>query len=69
MDYDDILKTVGEFGKYQKIKYLLVCSVAIFCAMQGFMSVFTLSTPKHRYVACNAIEAIVDICYYLPVPP
>ena len=48
MDYDDILKTVGEFGKYQKIKYLLVCSVTIFSSMQAFMSVFTLSTPEHR---------------------
>ena len=48
MDFDDVLKAVGQFGKYQKIKYMLVCFVAISCVLQGFVSVFTVATPDHR---------------------
>ena len=50
MQFDDILKEVGEFGKFQKIKYGLLCLLAITNAFQALISVFSIYTPKHRYV-------------------
>ena len=49
MQFDDILKEVGEFGKFQKIKYGLLCLLAITNAFQALISVFSIYTPKHRY--------------------
>ena len=50
MDFDEILNLVGQFGRYQKTKYLLVCFVWIVCGMQMYASVFIIETPHHRYV-------------------
>ena len=50
MQFDDILKEVGDFGKFQKIKYGLLCLLAITNAFQALISVFSIYTPKHRYV-------------------
>ena len=50
MQFDDILKDIGEFGKYQKIKYFLLCFVGVTLAFQALASVFTIYTPSHRYV-------------------
>ncbi|KAF6024790.1 hypothetical protein EB796_016902 [Bugula neritina] len=47
MQFDDILKTVGEFGKYQKTKYFLICLFGILTAFQALVSVFSLNTPEH----------------------
>ena len=48
MKFDDITILLGEFGKYQKILYFVICIPAIFAAMQTLSSVFTLPIPKHR---------------------
>ncbi|XP_052811636.1 organic cation transporter protein-like [Mya arenaria] len=48
MKFDDITVLLGEFGKYQKILYFLVCLPAIFTGMQMLSSVFTLAIPDHR---------------------
>ncbi|WAR08263.1 ORCT-like protein [Mya arenaria] len=48
MKFDDITVLLGEFGKYQKILYFLVCLPAIFTSMQMLSSVFTLAIPDHR---------------------
>ena len=48
MDFDDILKVIGEFGTYQRKKYFLVCLVAIACSSQCYITLFTTYTPKHR---------------------
>jgi len=50
MQFDDILKTVGEFGKYQKTKYFLICLFGILAAFYALISVFSLYTPGHRLV-------------------
>ncbi|KAL4232572.1 hypothetical protein ACF0H5_007262 [Mactra antiquata] len=50
MKFDDITLMLGEFGKYQKILYYLVCLTGIFTGMQMLSSVFTLAIPDHR---CN----------------
>ncbi|XP_021380019.1 organic cation transporter protein-like isoform X2 [Mizuhopecten yessoensis] len=48
MKFDDILKTIGEFGKYQKILYLLLCLVSVSAALHMVISVFLMGTPTHR---------------------
>ena len=50
MKYDGVLRQIGEFGKFQKIRYFLVCLVVVAFAFQALASIFTLYTPKHRYV-------------------
>lgn len=49
MKFDDILYHLGEFGRYQKRLYILLCLPAI--SVGGFMMglVLTMETPKHRY--------------------
>lgn len=48
MKFDDILFHLGEFGRYQKRLYILLCLPAI--SVGGFMMglVLTMETPKHR---------------------
>ncbi|XP_069134928.1 organic cation transporter protein-like [Argopecten irradians] len=48
MKFDDILKTIGEFGKYQKILYFLLCMCSISAALHMVISVFLMGTPTHR---------------------
>jgi len=55
MKFDDITILLGEFGRYQKRLYLIVCLPAIFTAMQMLSSVFTLAIPSHRYVTSREL--------------
>ncbi|XP_033740181.1 organic cation transporter protein-like [Pecten maximus] len=48
MKFDDILKTIGEFGKYQKILYFLLCMCSVSAALHMVISVFLMGTPTHR---------------------
>lgn len=49
MKFDDILYHLGEFGRYQKRLYILLCLPAI--SVGSFMMglVLIMETPKHRY--------------------
>ena len=49
MKFDDILFHLGEFGRYQKRLYVLLCLPAI--SVGSFMMglVLIMETPKHRY--------------------
>ncbi|KAH3727401.1 hypothetical protein DPMN_053335 [Dreissena polymorpha] len=48
MKYDDITIVLGEFGKYQKILYFLVCLPAISLGIQMLLPVFSLASPSYR---------------------
>ncbi|BFZ09836.1 hypothetical protein BsWGS_12875 [Bradybaena similaris] len=48
MRFDDIVKSVGEFGLYQKRVYALLCLACMSCGIQVMLSVFTLGVPEHR---------------------
>lgn len=50
MKFDDIVKNLGEFGKFQKRVYFLLCMAAMSCGIQIMISVFTLGVPEHRLV-------------------
>lgn len=40
MDFDAILEEIGEFGKYQKTNYLLICLPVLFAA--GYLKSFSM---------------------------
>ncbi|KAM8711158.1 hypothetical protein ACLKA7_000313 [Drosophila subpalustris] len=48
MDFDDILKEIGEFGRYQRVNYLLICLPVLFAAANSLSYVFTAGIPKYR---------------------
>lgn len=48
MGYDEVLAHLGEFGRYQKRIYLLVCLPAISCAFHKLVNVFLMAKPDHR---------------------
>ncbi|KAK3098437.1 hypothetical protein FSP39_019452 [Pinctada imbricata] len=46
MHFDDVLKNVGEFGRYQKIRIFLICLVSMLCAFHAMNMVFVGASPK-----------------------
>jgi len=54
-EYDEILETVGEFGRWQKLLFLLMCIPSAASAMAVFMYSFIAFTPDHRCAidSCN----------------
>ncbi|XP_023932923.1 organic cation transporter protein-like [Lingula anatina] len=48
MEFDDVLRHLGEFGRYQRRVYALLCLPAIFVALQVMSAVFFHQTPEHR---------------------
>ncbi|XP_064636407.1 organic cation transporter protein-like isoform X2 [Lineus longissimus] len=60
MKFDDVLKIIGDFGKYQKIQFVLICLVAVVSAFLALNMVFVGGTPYHH---C-AIPASVREAYF-----
>ena len=50
MEYDTILKKVGECGNYQKMFLVLVAMASVFNALTTFAIVFVFGEHAHRYV-------------------
>ncbi|XP_060068380.1 organic cation transporter protein-like [Ylistrum balloti] len=48
MDFDEITKKLGEFGRYQKFLYLLVCLTAAIVGLFAVMGGIILASPEHR---------------------
>jgi hypothetical protein len=53
MDFDNILEEIGEFGKYQKIKYYLLCLPVFFGAANSLSYVFTAGNQHYRSALQN----------------
>uniref|UniRef100_S4RPF5 Si:dkey-166k12.1 n=1 Tax=Petromyzon marinus TaxID=7757 RepID=S4RPF5_PETMA len=47
MNFDDVLKKIGGFGKFQMILYTWICLPHISIAMHMLVSVFAGATPAH----------------------
>ncbi len=45
MDYDELLQKIGEFGRYQKQMYFLVCLVGLPAAFYNLNIVFVAAEP------------------------
>ena len=48
VDFDSVLKTIGDFGRFQKILYFSVCIPIIFTTCLGLSVVFSVAIPKQR---------------------
>jgi len=49
LDFDDLLPMIGEFGKYQKILFLLMIPFAFFVAFVYFSQIFMTLVPEEHY--------------------
>lgn len=50
MGYDDVITHLGDFGKYQRWIYFLICVPTITCAFHKLAGVFLLAKPDFRCV-------------------
>lgn len=48
MAYEDLFKYIGDFGRYQKRIYFLLCLTAIPCGFHKLANVFLMAKPDHR---------------------
>lgn len=48
MHFDDLLKTLGELGHYQRTRLFLICLVSIVCAFHAMNMVFVGANPKKK---------------------
>lgn len=48
MAYEDLFKYIGDFGRYQKRIYFLLCLTAIPCGFHKLANVFLMARPDHR---------------------
>lgn len=55
MAYDDVILRMGEFGRYQRRVYLLLCLPAISCAFHKLAGVFLGAKMNSRYEQKHAI--------------
>lgn len=49
MDFDDILPHIGEFGKYQKLLFLMMIPFAFFVAFVYFTQIFITLVPEEHF--------------------
>ena len=48
--FDDILSEIDEFGRFQKIKYGLICLAALLPPICTYLHSFIAANPPHRFV-------------------
>ena len=58
MDFDQILVEIGEFGRYQKRNYLLICLPVMFAAANSLSYVFTAGIPAYRCLIPQCDDAL-----------
>lgn len=56
VDFDDLLPHIGEFGRYQKILFLLMIPFAFFVAFVYFSQIFITLVPDEHF--CNVPELV-----------
>ena len=59
ISYDDLLSSVGEFGRFQKVQFVLLNLVAMVGAFHGFNMVFNGAIPEHH---CRVDTTTIDQC-------
>lgn len=63
MAYEDLFPYLGDFGRYQKRIYFLLCLTAITCGFHKLAGVFLLARPAHR---CQLPFELSNATYELP---
>lgn len=59
MDFDDLLPHIGEFGRYQKILFLLMIPFAFFVAWTYFSQIFLTLVPQEYHCALPELDALL----------
>jgi len=66
MNFDEILvKYLGEFGKYQKIQFILVCLPTIFTAMHSLSWTFTGATVPFRFKPTVKLSTTLKLIFFM----
>ncbi|PIK38648.1 putative organic cation transporter protein-like [Apostichopus japonicus] len=63
MKFDDVLESIGGFGRYQRRLYFLVCIIAIPNAVQLLQQVFHLGNREDHWCSVDEFADEVDQCY------
>lgn len=56
MDFDDLLPHIGEFGRYQKILFLLMIPFASFLVFVYFTQIFITLVPEQHWCFVPELE-------------
>ena len=48
LEFDKVLFRAGEFGKYQKVFFFLLCLPVMFCASTTLLNSFAIAKPPSR---------------------
>lgn len=56
MDFDDLLPHVGEFGRYQRILFVLMIPFAFFVAWVYFSQIFITLVPEEHWCRVPELE-------------
>lgn len=56
IDFDDLLPHIGEFGRYQKILFLLMIPFAFFVAFVYFSQIFLTLVPDEHWCRVPELE-------------
>jgi OCT family organic cation transporter-like MFS transporter 4/5 len=56
MKFDIFLATVGDWGRFQKVKYTLICLTYMLPPIMVYTYTFTAATPKFRCIDPAAIN-------------
>ena len=59
MDLDVVLQEIGEFGKYQKFNYFLLCLPVFFSAANCLAYVFLAGTQKYRLIVISFVGSLL----------
>lgn len=58
VDFDDLLPHIGEFGRYQKILFLLMIPFAFFVAFVYFSQIFITIVPEEHWCWVPELEQL-----------
>ncbi len=67
MQFDDFYKTIEVFGRYQKVKYLLICLTYMFPPIMVYSWSFTAATPTFHCRTTSVDDMPeISIINYIP---
>jgi hypothetical protein len=48
VSFDELLKEINDFGKYQKVRYFMICIAGLLPSIVTYVHSFTAANPDHR---------------------